>query len=109
MKGRGCARVYVCACEWNTFQSRTVCCRGSDKERESKNHCACKVETHCMHVQFDIMCVCVCVEVSEWSNLRERGNEGWERKTEIEREKKTEEADQLSGQRVAQKPNFTLH
>lgn len=62
-----------------------------------------------MHVQFDIMCVCVCVEVSEWLNLRERGNEGWERKTEIEREKKTEEADQLSGQRVAQKPNFTLH
>ena len=31
-----------------------------------------------------------------------------QRERERERERETEEADQLSGQRVAQKPNFTL-
>ena len=90
------ALTYVRVCV-RVFQSRTMCfCAADKEERERKTLCAPGLKHAVRVVEFE----------------RERGNKGWKRTTdrerERERERETEEADQLSGQRVAQKPNFTL-
>ena len=76
-----------------------------------KIYCVCTFETRFIHAHFGQ--VFMCLRLGEWLNLREgEATKRWrEGQTEKDREgqRGTEEADQLSGQRVAQKPNFTLH